>query len=341
MDWVSFDEIKHTVSLQMAIEHYGVRLRRMGSHILRGKCPLPSHSSKESKESFIATLNKGTGGAWSCHSNSCAASRGGKRGGNVLDFVAAMEGCSIRDAAIKLQTWFLVPAAGQQHAPPKETGPPLVSEKTGGAGETVPEGKGDEDGPNKPLTFTLKSVDAAHPYLKERGLAEATIQGFGVAFFSGKGTMHDRIVIPVHNAAGELVAYAGRSIDGTEPRYKFPPGFRKSLELFNLHRVKGELAVVVVEGFFDCMKVAQAGYPCVAVMGSSMSKAQEDLIAEHFASVVLMLDGDEAGRRATEEIAGRLQRLIFQVKTIELDDGVQPDQLSLEAIKAELQGVWA
>ena len=43
--------------------------------------------------------------------------------------------------------------------------------------------------------------------------------------------MHDRIVIPIHNPKGELVAYAGRSIDGSEPRYKFPAGFHKSLEL--------------------------------------------------------------------------------------------------------------
>ena len=53
--------------------------------------------------------------------------------------------------------------------------------------------------------------------------------------------MHDRIVIPIHNREGELVAYAGRSIDGSEPRYKFPAGFHKSLELFNLHRVTGEI----------------------------------------------------------------------------------------------------
>ena len=91
MDWVSFDEIKKQVTLAMVIERYGWELRNGGQHVLRGKCPLPSHSSRDSKESFIATLNKGTGGAWSCHSNSCMSGRGGRRGGNVLDLVAAME----------------------------------------------------------------------------------------------------------------------------------------------------------------------------------------------------------------------------------------------------------
>ena len=333
MDWVSFDEIKKLVPLQLVLDRYGVPLRRIGPNTLRGKCPLPSHASKESKESFIASLDKGTGGAWSCHSNSCASARGGKRGGNVLDFVAAMEKCSVRDAAIKLQTWFLVSAAGQQPAPSAASNEPeqkLVSEKTDGAGES---------GPNKPLAFVLKSVDPAHCYLTERGLTEETIRKFSVGYFSGKGSMAGRIVIPIHDGAGELVAYAGRAIDGSEPRYKFPAGFHKSLELYNLHRVAEELSVVVVEGFFDCMKVSQADYPCVALMGSTMSAMQEKLLAEHFGLVVLMLDGDEAGRAATEEIADRLQRVIYQVKTVELDNGVQPDQLSAEEIRAKLEGM--
>ncbi len=343
MDWVSFDEIKKTVSLKMVIERYGWPLRNGGPNVLRGKCPLPTHGSDKSKESFIATLDKGTGGAWSCHSNSCAAARGGRKGGNVLDLVAAVEKCSIRDAAIKLQLWFLVPAAGP-HEPAREpdeknsfaTERPeekkLVSNGTG-AGETT-------DEPNKPLTFTLKSVDPTHPYLAQRGLTEDTIREFGIGYFSGKGTMAGRVVIPIHNERGNLVAYAGRAIDGTEPRYKFPAGFHKGQVLYNLHRVKDAISVVLVEGFFDCMKVSQAGYPCVALMGSSMSKAQERLLTEqNFGEVILMLDGDEAGRHATEEIGDRLQRVIFQVKTIELDDGKQPDQLTAEEIRAELEGM--
>src|ERR1700689_4213538 len=63
MDWVSFDEIKETVSLQMAIEHYGIPLRRVNATTLRGKCPLPSHRSEKSTESFTATLLKGVGGS--------------------------------------------------------------------------------------------------------------------------------------------------------------------------------------------------------------------------------------------------------------------------------------
>src|ERR1700682_761797 len=165
MDWVSFDEIKKTVTLQMAIEHYGIPLRRINASTLRGKCPLPTHGSETSNESFTATLTKGVGGAWACQSKSCIKTRG-RVGGNVLDFVAAMEQCSVRDAAIKLQMWFLVPAAGESRAPGgkeplpeisagKEPEPSLVSEKNNGVGESES---------NKPLTFALQNIDYTHAY---------------------------------------------------------------------------------------------------------------------------------------------------------------------------------
>jgi len=339
MDWVSFDEIKKRVTLEMAITRYGIPLRRLNATTLRGKCPLPTHHSESSTESFTATLNKGIGGAWACQSKSCAKARG-RVGGNVLDFVAAMEQCSVRDAAIKLQTWFLVPAAGGSHelvgkepdaeiSAGKEPEPQRVQEKHNGAVENES---------NKPLTFTLQNIDCGHPYLSERGVIEEIAKTFGIGFFSGKGSMHDRIVIPIHNRTGELIAYAGRLIDGSEPRYKFPAGFHKSLELFNLHRVKGEPSVILVEGFFDCMKVTQAGFPCVALMGSTMSAMQEKLL-EDFAHVVVMLDGDEAGRVAAENISDRLQRVVYKVDLIELPHGMQPDQLAASSVQQMLNPI--
>jgi DNA primase len=338
MDWVSFDEIKKVVTLQMAIHHYGIQLRQINATTLRGKCPLPSHGSEKSKESFTATLSKGVGGAWACQSQSCIKARG-RVGGNVLDFVAAMERCSVRDAAIKLQTWFLVPLAGNGTALGGRE--PHAKKFVGKEPKDNPVSKIETDGgveskANKPLTFTLQNIDHAHPYLDERGVSVETAQKFGVGFFSGKGSMHDRIVIPIHNPKGELVAYAGRAIDGSEPRYKFPAGFHKSMELYNVHRVRDEVSIVLVEGFFDCMKVSQAGFPCVALMGSTMSDAQKELIREYFAHVIVMLDGDEAGRGAAEGIADRLRRIVYQVDVVTLGDGAQPDMMGEDELREAL-----
>lgn len=331
--WVDFETIKKAVSLEMVLHHYRIDLRSGGPGTLRGKCPLPTHSSKESKASFTATLTKGMG-VWACQSASCIKARDGKRGGNALDFVATMERCTIREAATKLAEWFGVPSG----APPSSNRPngkkpempvPLVS---GEKKEAAEEG-------NRPLAFTLQGIEPRHPYLEGRGVDEATARAFGIGYFPGRGVMHARCAIAIHNGKGELVAYAGRAIDGTEPRYKFPPGFHKSAELYNLHRAIGESnsrrRVVVVEGFFDCLRVSAAGFPCVALMGSSMSEAQEKLLAHHFKGACLLLDGDEAGRKATDELLVRLGRRIW-VHATTLPDGVQPDGMTVEEIRRAL-----
>ena len=100
------------------------------------------------------------------------------------------------------------------------------------------------------------------------------------------------MVFPIHNERGELVAYASRTLDGREPRYLFPPGFRKSQVVFNLHRALESAArlggvAIVVEGFFDCLKVYQAGYGnVVALMGASVSDRQSELLATYFRELV-------------------------------------------------------
>ena len=147
--------------------------------------------------------------------------------------------------------------------------------------------------------------------------------------------MSGRIVIPIRNLHGQLVAYAGRSLDDRPPKYKLPAGFRKGLELFNLQRALalGSKTVIVVEGYFDCMRVHQGGFAwVVGLMGSSLSPAQESALLQHFERIVLMMDGDAAGRAASAAIATRLSDW-RSVQVIRLPDGSQPDELSPSTIR--------
>ena len=331
-EWIDFKEIKSAVSLEMVLRHYNVELRRVGPTNLRGKCPLPTHASDKSTASFTVNLAKGPRGVWVCKSHSCVAARNGKEGGNLLDLVSVMEACSVRDAALKLAAWFALTPGREPREPkrePSETEEPvqLVSKEPPQSLELV----------NKPLTFTLQGVDFTHPYLKSRGVDEGTARLFGSGYFGGRGTMAGRMVIPIHDGAGQVVAYAGRSLDDSEPKYKFPTGFHKSVELFNLHRVLGDAAhphlrrVVVVEGFFDCVKVVEAGYPCVALMGNSLSETQAALLLKHFTSACILLDGDAAGRDGTAKCVSRLTRGMW-VYSPPVAEGKQPDELSVEEL---------
>jgi Toprim domain-containing protein/DNA primase-like protein len=333
-NWVSFQTVKEAVSMETVLARYNVSLRRLSATSLRGDCPLPSHSSPVSIQSFAVQTAKNL---WSCRSASCIDARGGKRGGSIIDFVAAMESCTIREAALKLQSWFHVSAASACESANPSPKPAGLSDN----------GNGDRSGEsvvlvNKPLRFVLKDIDWSHPYLAARGVTRESAFYFGVGVFSGKGSMSGRVVIPIHNGQGDLVAYAGRAVGDEKPKYKLPANFRKSLELFNLHRAieasNGPLqSVIVVEGFFDVMRVYGAGYRrVVALMGSSLSEAQEQLLFRHFQSVILMLDGDEAGRRASEKCLARLG-VRMRARTITLPSGCQPDELSPENIQELLK----
>ena len=126
--------------------------------------------------------------------------------------------------------------------------------------------------------------------------------------------MLGRVCIPIHNAAGELVAYAGRwpgdPPDGTE-RWLLPPGFHKALELFNLHRVKHCRHLVVVEGFFDAIRLHSLRVPAVALMGTSISEEQIALLQQHCPSLrflTVMLDGDDAGEKAGDIVCAALAK---------------------------------
>jgi len=246
-----------------------------------------------------------------------------------------MDKCSVRDAAVKLAEWFSISNQeqdGKQNTPVENKSEPVAPPSTVVVGERPVV--------NKPLNFQLKNIDYTHPYLAGRSITRETAEQFGVGYFSGKGSMSGRIVFPIHNERGELVAYAGRAIDeAAGERYKFPAGFHKSAVLYNLHRVLEKDSgtdLVVVEGFFDCMKVWQAGFPSVALMGSSVSELQTEILVRKFPAAVLMLDGDDAGRAGAEDFIRRLVSQAF-VKAIVLPVGKQPDMLTDDELGALLK----
>jgi DNA primase len=295
---------------------YGIKLGQRVGVQLRGRCPLPQHHSEQSRESFLVHTRKNV---WICHSQSCVAARGGPAGGNVLDFVAAMEQCSILEAAHKL--WAMGEGTG--------------FEKNEGGDAFAGNSNWLAENQNPPLGFVLRPVDCGHSYLSQRGIDRPTAEYFQVGFYSRAGLMQGRIVIPLQDGQGRLVGYAGRAIHSDTPRYKFPTGFRKSLVLFNLHRVRGSGSrqAIVVEGFFDCLRVHQAGFPqVVALMGSSASAEQQEMLLAHFQELVVMLDGDEPGRRGRQRIVNHLGSAI-PLRLAEVSSGRQPDQLAVAEIR--------
>jgi len=102
-DYVDFKTIKAKVSVEDVASRYGVALRRVNGSHERGMCPLPTHLPGDETESFSINVSKQV---WICHSTACAKGRRGKKGGDVIELVSVMESCSLRDAGLKLASWF-------------------------------------------------------------------------------------------------------------------------------------------------------------------------------------------------------------------------------------------
>jgi DNA primase len=254
-----------------------------------------------------------------------------------------MDNVSIHAAALKAIEWFKLDHEAMSSSDDEEhlgDVPKSDATPTPALKKIVP--AMEKSAPNAPLKFRLDKLERNHPYLAERGLTLETIVDFGLGFCS-KGMMADRIAIPIHNVKGEVVAYAGRwpGVPAEDtPKYKLPQGFRKSQEVFNIDRAIKEPAdrpLIIVEGFFDAIKLHQHGCrKVVALMGSTMSTTQEELIRQHVSrhsQVIIMLDENEAGRAGRDDIACRLSKFCF-VRVHEFEEpDMEPEHLSAEQVQ--------
>lgn len=315
--WVDFAEVRRRVSLEDVLtRYYNIEgLRRQGSKLI-GPCPV--HGG-DSPRAFSADTTKN---AWYCFTR-C------KMGGNQIDLVAKKEDISVREAALRLQEHFM----GDDEPPPA------------GAPQAAAEPPAEEDeGTNPPIELRLE-LRPDHPHLLEhRGLRPEVIEHFGLGYCS-KGILRGCIAIPIHNREGELVAYAGRRLrENTIKRkgkYMFPKGFRKERELFNVHRalaVAEDVGFIVVEGFFSAIALAQMGFTStVATMGSSASQHQLEQLAAA-KEVLVLFDGDEAGRVGAEQIREALAKRT-RVRVARLPEGTEPESFGPRALRWLVRGM--
>jgi hypothetical protein len=98
---LNFEEVKK-VRLTDIAGRYGIKLRFKGAWA-SAPCPLPTHKAGDKGRSFTINLQQNY---WRCFSESCNESNGGKKGGDVINFVALMENCRERDAAQNLADWY-------------------------------------------------------------------------------------------------------------------------------------------------------------------------------------------------------------------------------------------
>jgi DNA primase len=354
--WVDFRELRTKLRFADVLKHYGVELRVRGERAT-GFCPLPCHPTHEGKRrspTFSAHLGKGLFNCFGC---------GAK--GNALDFAAYMTGVdpndptALRKVAVDLQDRFVASPSRGDERPftparrAKATAAPAKEFAARGDAHEIPDEGSARPVLNAPLDFSLKTLDRAHPYLAERGFIQETVSYFGLGYCS-RGLLQQRIAIPIHDARGQLVGYAGRlvddaAVDDEHPKYRFPSArerdgvryeFRKSLLLYHLFAQPEHLAdLIVVEGFASVWWLWQCGFAnTVALMGSSCSPEQAALIIGRVVPsgrVWVFPDGDEAGERCATSVLSQVSPHRF-CRWVRLDAGRQPTDCPAEQLRALL-----
>ena len=343
---VNFPYVRSRVTLPMLVERYPTQLQEGSKGKWRGPCPI--HQGSNAQQFVITPPNK-----WRCFGDCTNDQRFNNGGGNALDFVIGMEsidtgnaGQNAHQAALLIIEWFDLGEAAFRNANSSsdEAQAAVRPARPSAADEPQPEERQVESASDEACNSPLerggdwyRERDYEHPYLTEsRGLGKDTTRYFGIGHYAGKGKMmHNRIVIPIHNVKGEIVAFAGRRIiDDDSPKYLLPKGFYKQVELFNFHRVPQEAnRVVLVEGYFDVFHLYQCGIThVVSSMGVSLSDAQLALLRERFLGVQVLFDGDATGQEASMSVAAKMAKALW-VKVIPCPEGKQPEHLSCEELK--------
>ena len=176
----------------------------------------------------------------------------------------------------------------------------------------------------------MKGLGVRDEVLLEAGLTRKKEEdGSVVPRFRG------RLLFPIHDLRGRVVAFGGRILGEGEPKYLNSPDtpiFHKGKLLYHLdvakHAMRKTERAILVEGYFDVLRLALAGIEeVVAPMGTGLSADQGSLLRRYTAHVILLYDSDEAGLRATFRAGDELLRHGLRVSVATLPEGEDPDTL--------------
>jgi DNA primase len=175
--------------------------------------------------------------------------------------------------------------------------------------------------------------------MRELGVADAVLLEAGLLYKRDDGSLvprfRGRLLFPIHDLRGRVVGFGGRLLGPGEPKYLNSPDtalFHKGRLLYNLHSAKNairrEETVVLVEGYFDVLRLVLAGIEhVVAPLGTALTPDQAALLKRVAPTALLLYDSDTAGLRATFRAGDELLRHAVRVRVATMPPGEDPDTL--------------
>lgn len=335
------DEILMRNDIESLIGSY-VSLKRAGTN-LKGLCPF--HSEKTPSFTVYPSDN-------SFYCFGCGI------GGNAITFIRQMEHLDYRDALE-----FLAKRAGlnvvldedDAHQSPKISKQRLLQMNTDAA---------------RFFHYCLfldnpKSKEALSYFVDKRRLSISTIKHFGlgfapdsmdsllnfmlakgytrdelvIAYLAGKSdrgryydSFRNRVMFPIIDTADNVIAFGGRVMDDSKPKYKNTmdtPIFKKSRNLFALNFARHSAAesLILCEGYMDVIALHAAGFTnAVATLGTAITPEQARIMSRYTKKVIISYDADEAGQKAAQKAMRLLDEVGLEVGVIKTPDAKDPDE---------------
>ena len=202
------------------------------------------------------------------------------------------------------------------------------------------------------LGFAPNSFDQFSKYMLARGYNyEELVAGF-LCGKSDSGKYYDafrnRVMFPIIDVSGNVIAFGGRVMDDSKPKYKNSsdtPVFKKSRNLFalNFARLACEEALILCEGYMDVIALHSAGFTnAVATLGTAITAEQARMMSRYTKKVIISYDADEAGQKAADRAIKMLGEVGLDVTILRVPGAKDPDEYiktyGAEKFKALLTG---
>ena len=174
-------------------------------------------------------------------------------------------------------------------------------------------------------------------HLRKLGYTDEEMQ---IGFLAGKsqktGRSYDyyrnRVIFPIIDTSGNIVAFGGRVMDDSKPKYlntSDTPAFKKSRHLFALNFAKKhcEEQMILCEGYMDVIALHEAGFEnAVATLGTAITSEQARIFAKYTKKVIICYDSDNAGQNATQKAIRLLGEVGVEVRILKLSNAKDPDE---------------
>lgn len=187
------------------------------------------------------------------------------------------------------------------------------------------------------LGYAPDSFNALRDHLRKNGYTDEEMT---VGFFCGvskkNGNLYDyfrnRLMFPLIDVAGNIVAFGGRVLDDSIPKYlntSDTPAFKKSKMLFALNYAKNNCSeyMILCEGNIDVISLHEAGFEnAVATLGTAITPDHARLLKKYTKKVIVSYDGDSAGKKATARAVQMLDEVGLETKVLHMRDAKDPDE---------------